>query len=126
MLFTSEQIGRFDNTPLLDRLSEVDLASKIPDLKTVCLIRGDSDDFIKYDEFVAGAESIPEHILDIFDGIISPHDVANLQFTSGSTSNPKAAMLTHQYVQCPDPRLLPSLLWLTTAQQPCQQRSLHR
>jgi acyl-CoA synthetase (AMP-forming)/AMP-acid ligase II len=44
------------------------------------------------------AQSIPDHILDIFDGIISPHDVVNLQFTSGSTGNPKAAMLTHQYV----------------------------
>lgn len=28
---------------------------------------------------------------------LNPHDVCNLQFTSGSTGNPKAAMLTHQY-----------------------------
>jgi acyl-CoA synthetase (AMP-forming)/AMP-acid ligase II len=80
---------------LLERLSEVDVASEIPDLKTVCLIRGSDDDFIKYAEFIAGADSIPEHILDIFDGIVSPYDVANLQFTSGSTGNPKAALLTH-------------------------------
>lgn len=51
-----------------------------------------------YDSFVEEARSIPEHILEIFDGMISPYDVANLQFTSGSTGNPKAAMLTHQYV----------------------------
>jgi acyl-CoA synthetase (AMP-forming)/AMP-acid ligase II len=98
ILFTSDYIGRFDNTPLLARLSEDDIALEIPDLKTVCLIRGEDSDFIHYDEFIGEAESIPEHILDIFDGIISPYDVANLQFTSGSTGTPKAAMLTHQYV----------------------------
>jgi len=98
MLFTSEHIGRFDNAPLLERLSEEDIATELPDLKTVCLIRGTNDTFIHYDEFIGEAELIPEHILDIFDNIISPHDVANLQFTSGSTGNPKAAMLTHQYV----------------------------
>jgi long-subunit acyl-CoA synthetase (AMP-forming) len=42
------------------------------------------------------AQGVPDNILDIFDGVVSPHDVVNLQFTSGSTGNPKAAMLTHQ------------------------------
>ena len=28
---------------------------------------------------------------------LSEHDVVNLQFTSGTTGSPKAAMLTHQY-----------------------------
>lgn len=89
-------IGRFDNRPLLERLRDTDVASQIPDLKTVCLIRGEYEGCITYDEFINESLSIPEHILDIFDGIISPFDVANLQFTSGSTGNPKAAMLTHQ------------------------------
>ena len=53
-------------------------------------------DTLQIDEFIKEAESIPHHILEIFDGIVSPYDVANLQFTSGSTGNPKAAMLTHQ------------------------------
>jgi acyl-CoA synthetase (AMP-forming)/AMP-acid ligase II len=52
--------------------------------------------FIAYDYAMNEALTIPDHLLDIFDGIISPFDVANLQFTSGSTGNPKAAMLTHQ------------------------------
>jgi len=60
------------------------------------MIRGRSGDFISYEDFIQEAGSIPEHILDIFDSIVSPYDVANLQFTSGSTGNPKAAMLTHQ------------------------------
>jgi acyl-coenzyme A synthetase/AMP-(fatty) acid ligase len=96
VLFTTPTIARFDNRPLLEKLRDQSVMSELPDLKTVCLVRGEHDGFIHYDEFVREAESIPEHILDIFDGIISPHDVANLQFTSGSTGNPKAAMLTHQ------------------------------
>lgn len=96
VLFTASMIARFDNQPLLERLKDEELHTALPDLKTVCLIRGNDDSFIKYDEFIQGAESIPQHLLEIFDGIVSPHDVANLQFTSGSTGNPKAAMLTHQ------------------------------
>lgn len=96
VLFTTPTIARFDNQPLLERLKDEDLHSVLPDLKTVCLIRGDDSSFIKYNELLREAESIPEHILEIFDSIVSPHDVANLQFTSGSTGNPKAAMLTHQ------------------------------
>ncbi|KAL6712234.1 hypothetical protein ACN47E_000111 [Coniothyrium glycines] len=95
ILFTTPTISRFDNGPLLKRLHEEDLHTVLPDLKTVCLLRGIYSDFITYEEFIEEAESIPEHILEIFDGIISPYDVANLQFTSGSTGNPKAAMLTH-------------------------------
>ncbi|KAF1941355.1 acetyl-CoA synthetase-like protein [Clathrospora elynae] len=95
ILFTTPTIARFDNGPLLERLQHEDLASRLPDLKTVCLIRGHYGDCVRYDEFIQDAHTIPDHILDIFDGIISPYDVANLQFTSGSTGSPKAAMLTH-------------------------------
>jgi len=96
ILFTTPTIARFDNGPLLEKLSQPDISSTLPDLKTVCLIRGQHDSFISYSSLIEEAQYIPEHILDIFDGIISPYDVANLQFTSGSTGNPKAAMLTHQ------------------------------
>jgi len=96
ILFTTPTIARFDNGPLLEKLSQDDISSTLPDLKTVCLIRGQHDRFISYSSLIEEAQYIPEHILDIFDGIISPYDVANLQFTSGSTGNPKAAMLTHQ------------------------------
>jgi acyl-CoA synthetase (AMP-forming)/AMP-acid ligase II len=96
ILFTTPTIARFDNGPLLQRLQEEDIRTALPELKTVCLIRGDHPHFVGYERVMREAESIPEHILDIFDGIISPYDVANLQFTSGSTGSPKAAMLTHQ------------------------------
>jgi acyl-CoA synthetase (AMP-forming)/AMP-acid ligase II len=100
ILFTTPTIGRFDNRPLLARINEPDFATAVPDLQATYVLR-DSDlapGFHTYSDFIADGESIPEHILEIFDGIISPHDVVNLQFTSGSTGNPKAAMLTHQYV----------------------------
>jgi mevalonyl-CoA ligase len=84
--------------PLLDFLSSQDTASVLPDLHITCLIRdaGLISNFPSYSEFISDSEGIPESLLDIFDGIISPYDVVNLQFTSGSTGNPKAAMLTHQ------------------------------
>ncbi|CAI6326397.1 unnamed protein product [Periconia digitata] len=94
-LFTSQRIGRFDNSPLLQKLKDEQISSVIPNLKAVCLIRGDDNRFIRYDDILREADSVPEHVLDIFDSVISPYDVANLQFTSGSTGRPKAAMLTH-------------------------------
>ena len=96
MLFTTPTIARFDNVPLLERLSRGDVGGVLPDLKTVCLIRGHFGGFVSYEAFKDEGEHVPEQILDIFDGITNPHDVANLQFTSGSTGKPKAAMLTHQ------------------------------
>jgi acyl-CoA synthetase (AMP-forming)/AMP-acid ligase II len=125
ILFTSARIGRFDNMPLLERPCDDDVGVALPDLKTVCLIRGECESFIHYDELIVDGDSIPEHILDIFDGIISPHDVANLQFTSGSTGKPKAAMLTHQSVPCLQLDLA-LFNWLTTAQQPRKQLPLYR
>ncbi|KAF2259740.1 acetyl-CoA synthetase-like protein [Lojkania enalia] len=95
LLFTTRTIGRFDNSPLLVSLQEQEAAMPIPDLKTVCLLRGKFEGFVTYSEFLNQGCTIPEQLLDIFDSITSPHDVVNLQFTSGSTGNPKAAMLTH-------------------------------
>ncbi|KAF2276887.1 acetyl-CoA synthetase-like protein [Westerdykella ornata] len=97
ILFTTPTIGRFNNAPLLALLQTPDITRKFPDLQLTCILRdaNRTNGFPSYDDFLADGETIPEHILDIFNGIISPHDVVNLQFTSGSTGNPKAAMLTH-------------------------------
>jgi acyl-CoA synthetase (AMP-forming)/AMP-acid ligase II len=86
--------------PLLALLESPDFAAEIPDLQVTCILRDTHrvPQFPSYSDFLVDGESIPEHILDIFDRMISPHDVINLQFTSGSTGNPKAAMLTHRYV----------------------------
>ncbi|KAF2468428.1 acetyl-CoA synthetase-like protein [Lindgomyces ingoldianus] len=95
ILFTTPTIGRTDNMPLLLRLREFERGGEKLELKTVCLLRGDVEGCLRYEDMLAQAGQIPEQLLDIFDGIISPFDVVNLQFTSGSTGNPKAAMLTH-------------------------------
>lgn len=97
------------------RLQSFDAETSIPELRTTCLLR-DAEDlsgFPSYAEFILEGELVPEQILDIFDGIISPHDIVNLQFTSGSTGNPKAAMLTHQYVLSCSSLYLPHLAILT-------------
>ena len=96
ILFTAPTIGRFDNTPLLSRLQESEIQLQIPDLKTICLFGDSTSEFIQYRDLLSEGDSVPPQLLDLFDDMISPFDVINLQFTSGSTGNPKAAMLTHQ------------------------------
>ncbi|KAF1831747.1 acetyl-CoA synthetase-like protein [Decorospora gaudefroyi] len=95
ILFTTPTIARFDNVPLLKRLVEEDSMKRLPDLKCICLIRGQYAGCTTYEEFRQGADAVPEHILDVFDKVVDAYEVANLQFTSGSTGKPKAAMLTH-------------------------------
>ncbi|ORX91674.1 hypothetical protein BCR34DRAFT_608951 [Clohesyomyces aquaticus] len=99
LLFTVPTISRFNNTPLLSLLCIPDIQSRLPDLRATILIRGQSafpsHNFPTYTSLLREAEQIPEQILDIFTDLLNPFDVANLQFTSGSTGNPKAAMLTH-------------------------------
>lgn len=95
MLFVEEKYGRHSNADLLRQLSEN--PSLTPELETVAILRGKWEGFSTYQE-----------VLDVYSGKVSEedfeeakrsvdtHDVCNLQYTSGSTGHPKAAMLTHQ------------------------------
>lgn len=62
------------------------------------MIRGTFNGFPTYTEIL---ENISTQVLDEdfqqARNLVDTHDVVNLQYTSGSTGNPKAAMLTHQY-----------------------------
>lgn len=40
-------------------------------------------------------ESVPQETLDAIQAEVSPHDVVNMQYTSGTTGFPKGVMLTH-------------------------------
>ncbi|RAH40594.1 acetyl-CoA synthetase-like protein [Aspergillus brunneoviolaceus CBS 621.78] len=72
---------------------------KLPDLRRIVLI-GDGIhsqtgiDLEPYDAFTSNAHPNPPEQAAI-SRTISPEDVLNLQFTSGTTGSPKAAMLTH-------------------------------
>lgn len=98
-----------DNTPLIKHLvPDLDVASRIqselvPSLKHVVVVDNSTGRYdgslykalTPYSSLVsdinADREALPNQGL-------SPHDVVNIQFTSGTTSMPKAACLTHRSI----------------------------
>ncbi|KAL1856745.1 putative NRPS-like protein biosynthetic cluster [Paecilomyces lecythidis] len=95
-LFMSPTIGRHSLVEVLEKLGprpQKNGTSK--SLEEIVIIRGKYKDFGTYADVVQrGSKMTPEALLNREEQL-SPHDVCNLQFTSGSTGNPKAAMLTH-------------------------------
>ncbi|PKS12264.1 hypothetical protein jhhlp_001564 [Lomentospora prolificans] len=89
VFFTTQKIGRVDNTPLL-----VQLDNEVKHPKIV-ILRGPNGKYPTYDQLIQSSRSRPHDKL--FEAMrrVLPHQVCNLQFTSGTTGHPKAAMLTH-------------------------------
>ena len=58
VFFTTASIGRFSNEPLLERLQTPDIETSIPDLKTVCLLRGAMEHFITYSEMILESHDV--------------------------------------------------------------------
>ncbi|RHZ54430.1 hypothetical protein CDV55_103971 [Aspergillus turcosus] len=52
-----------------------------------------------YEQVIQRGLPLPSHALQDREAELHSADVCNLQFTSGSTGNLKAAMLTHQYIK---------------------------
>lgn len=90
IFFTTKQIGRLDNTRLLRELAHEGDGPK------VVILRGDSTGYPTYEELIKGASRKGQEKLQRAIRKVLPHQVVNLQFTSGTTGLPKAAMLTHQ------------------------------
>ncbi|KAL6691943.1 acetyl-CoA synthetase-like protein [Trichoderma pleuroticola] len=89
VFFVTRTIGRTDNTALLQ-----DLHNEASPIQVV-ILRGESGKYPTYDELVkAGSRQSHEKLYRAMSKVL-PHQVVNLQFTSGTTGLPKAAMLTH-------------------------------
>ncbi len=98
MLFAEEKYGRHDNTQLLRKIGQNPADNmSLKALRSLVILRGHVDGFPSYSDVIeTGAAQISD---EYFEGArlgVAPHDVCNLQYTSGSTGQPKAAMLTHQ------------------------------
>lgn len=65
-------------------------------LEEIFILRGVYQNFSTYDDITSRGTSSTAHVVEAREAELQPNDVSNLQFTSGSTGNPKAAMLTHQ------------------------------
>lgn len=91
MLFTTPKIGLHDNRPLLARL-----VTNPGSVNEVVILRGQSARFTSYINLVELGVTTSEDRLAVIGTQVGTYDVCNLQFTSGTTGHPKAAMLTHQ------------------------------
>lgn len=69
---------------------------RLPELKTVISLKGSAGRCIRtYHEFRQAGDAISDAELQSIMRFQSADQVCNLQFTSGTTGTPKAAMLTH-------------------------------
>lgn len=97
MLFMTPRIGRHNLEEVLTELGhspKQNATSKF--LEQIVILRDHFKNFPTYSDVIGHGLSQASHVLQDREAELRPNDVCNLQFTSGSTGNPKAAMLTHQ------------------------------
>ncbi|KAK3346164.1 hypothetical protein B0T25DRAFT_270700 [Lasiosphaeria hispida] len=93
ILFTTNRIGRLDNAPLISQLTVK--TAKTP---KVVILRGESYGHATYQDLLSQGFKVDAARLHHAERKVLPHLVCNLQFTSGTTGLPKAAMLTHHNI----------------------------
>ena len=99
MLFMTPRIGRHNLEEVLAELGpNPKKAATSESLEEIVILRESYQNFTTYQTIIERGLSQTAHVLQDREAELRPSDVCNLQFTSGSTGNPKAAMLTHQYV----------------------------
>ncbi|KAK4457157.1 putative long chain fatty acid acyl-CoA [Cladorrhinum samala] len=92
VFFTTKKIGRLNQEALLTQLANKPKSPK------VVILRGDSEGYTTYKELLAQGSRVSPDRLHHAETKVLPHMVCNLQFTSGTTGLPKAAMLTHHNI----------------------------
>lgn len=70
--------------------------AKLPVLKRVVFIGAEAQPgMLLYTQLVALGEGVTDEVLQARQASVSPHDVAQMQFTSGTTGFPKGVQMTH-------------------------------
>ncbi|KAJ5915023.1 hypothetical protein N7504_003906 [Penicillium tannophilum] len=96
VLFMTPRIGRHNLEEVLAELGPNPKESGTSKfLEEIVMLRDKYQNFPTYNDIIVRGASQPAHLLQDREAELRPDDVCNLQFTSGSTGNPKAAMLTH-------------------------------
>ncbi|KAJ5382109.1 hypothetical protein N7517_000020 [Penicillium concentricum] len=96
MLFMTPRIGRHNLEEVLTELGpNPKKAATSESLEEIVILRESYNNFTTYHDVMERGLSQAAHVLQDREAELRPDDVCNLQFTSGSTGSPKAAMLTH-------------------------------
>jgi HIP---CoA ligase len=74
----------------------VDVKAELPDLEAIVVLRGEAPDgTTPWPEFLAAGSVVDSALADARAQAVEPGDVSDILFTSGTTGNPKGAVLTH-------------------------------
>ncbi|KAL2854072.1 hypothetical protein BJX68DRAFT_38735 [Aspergillus pseudodeflectus] len=96
LLFLTPRINRHSLEEVLEKLGPHPKQSGTSKaLEEIVIIRGQYKTFTTYAQVIERGLPLSGNALPEREAELQPEDVCNLQFTSGSTGNPKAAMLTH-------------------------------
>ncbi len=74
----------------------VDVEAELPDLDAIVVLRGTAPEGTRsWTEFLAAGSTVDDALVEARAQAVEPTDLSDILFTSGTTGNPKGAMLTH-------------------------------
>ena len=74
----------------------VDVDAELPNLETVVVLRGEAAASTRsWTDFLADGTTVDDALVEARSHAVEPTDLSDILFTSGTTGNPKGAMLTH-------------------------------